>query len=74
MYMLVILTKQKSRFNYIKIDRYFGKIIYIYNLYNLSKDPLDRKRTESFFQFLILQKKLVCGLSNAKITANHFNS
>ena len=66
MYMLVIVTKQKSRFNYIKIDRYFGKIIYIYNLYNLSKDALDRKRTEFFFSI----SKILCYSKSSQATEN----
>lgn len=31
------------------------------------------ERTEPFSQFLILQKKLIWGMSDAKIPANHSN-
>ena len=54
----------KSRFNYIKMDRYFWKIIYIYNLHHLSKDDVDRKRTESFFSI----SKILCYSGSSQAT------
>lgn len=46
------------------MDRYFGKIIYISNLYHLSKDDLDRKRTESFFSI----SKILCYSKSSQAT------